>query len=282
MTTAAGPALRVGLMPAAHLSRVARNAWRLGRSSGIPVSIEQAWATPRSLARLRSGEFDVLFLVGPVPHQPELVCTLVGREGCDLFVHERHPLRTRAVLRFEDFLDLPTFRRPDDALPQWRSFWHAEQLRGGSPRFTRASAATEWDAIVAIGSGQAIGYAPRSWRPGNGVVALPVLGGQTVEVVALRRPPGADGSEQRGRSRLVERLIEATAAPEQPPVHTLTPAQLRVARLVADGLDNLAIAAELHLSVRTVEAHVTGGLRRLGLRSRAHLAAHVTRAFTQP
>ena len=52
----------------------------------------------------------------------------------------------------------------------------------------------------------------------------------------------------------------------------LTPTELRVAFLVADGLSNPAIAAELFLSYRTVQTHVSHILAKLGARSRAEVA----------
>jgi DNA-binding CsgD family transcriptional regulator len=48
--------------------------------------------------------------------------------------------------------------------------------------------------------------------------------------------------------------------------------ELEVVRLVADGLANKAIAAELHLSVRTVESHVRHVLAKAGLNNRTQLA----------
>jgi DNA-binding CsgD family transcriptional regulator len=53
----------------------------------------------------------------------------------------------------------------------------------------------------------------------------------------------------------------------------LTATELRLASLAADGLANKEIAATLHLSVHTVEAHLTRIYRKLGVRSRAALAA---------
>jgi predicted ATPase/DNA-binding CsgD family transcriptional regulator len=52
----------------------------------------------------------------------------------------------------------------------------------------------------------------------------------------------------------------------------LSARELEVARLVAEGLANKAIAAQLHLSVRTVESHVRNGLAKLGLDNRTQLA----------
>jgi DNA-binding CsgD family transcriptional regulator len=52
-----------------------------------------------------------------------------------------------------------------------------------------------------------------------------------------------------------------------------TAAQARVAELVANGLTNREIAERLHMSVRTVEAHLTHIYRDFGVRSRTQLTA---------
>jgi non-specific serine/threonine protein kinase len=52
----------------------------------------------------------------------------------------------------------------------------------------------------------------------------------------------------------------------------LSAREAEVARMVADGLANKAIAARLHLSVRTVEVHVRHTLAKLGLENRTQLA----------
>jgi DNA-binding NarL/FixJ family response regulator len=52
----------------------------------------------------------------------------------------------------------------------------------------------------------------------------------------------------------------------------LSARELEVAALVADGLANKAIAARLHLSVRTVESHVRHALAKVGLDNRTQLA----------
>jgi DNA-binding CsgD family transcriptional regulator len=53
----------------------------------------------------------------------------------------------------------------------------------------------------------------------------------------------------------------------------LTPAQARVAELVAAGMSNHEIASTLFMSVRSVEAHLTKVYREYGVRSRSQLAA---------
>lgn len=56
----------------------------------------------------------------------------------------------------------------------------------------------------------------------------------------------------------------------------LTGREVTVARLVADGLTNRAIASRLGIADRTVDAHVEHIRRKLGVRSRAQVAAWIT------
>ena len=66
---------------------------------------------------------------------------------------------------------------------------------------------------------------------------------------------------------------ERSPADEQP---DLTGREREVASLVAWGLTNRQIAQELSLSRNTANNHVARILRKLGLRSRAQIAAWVT------
>ncbi|MEU6840429.1 AAA family ATPase [Streptomyces sp. NPDC046716] len=62
-------------------------------------------------------------------------------------------------------------------------------------------------------------------------------------------------------------------APDQgSPVTALSPQQLTIARLAADGLTNRAIGEQLHLSARTVASHLYQIFPKLGVNSRAQLA----------
>jgi DNA-binding CsgD family transcriptional regulator len=56
----------------------------------------------------------------------------------------------------------------------------------------------------------------------------------------------------------------------------LTPSEQKVAEVVASGLSNKEIAAQLFISVYTVEAHLTNIYAKLGIRSRTQLARHLT------
>jgi non-specific serine/threonine protein kinase len=71
-------------------------------------------------------------------------------------------------------------------------------------------------------------------------------------------------------------LDEPPAVPPEPAgtrAGPLTARQLEVARLVAEGLTDRQIAARLVISPRTAESHVEQILARLGVRSRAEIAA---------
>ncbi len=56
----------------------------------------------------------------------------------------------------------------------------------------------------------------------------------------------------------------------------LTPQELTVARLVATGHTNREVAADLQLSVKTVEVHLTRIYAKLGIGSRTQLARHLS------
>jgi DNA-binding CsgD family transcriptional regulator len=56
-------------------------------------------------------------------------------------------------------------------------------------------------------------------------------------------------------------------------VDALTPSELRVAQLAAAGHSNREIAQALFVSRKTVETHLGGIYRKLGVNAREHLAA---------
>ena len=58
-------------------------------------------------------------------------------------------------------------------------------------------------------------------------------------------------------------------------VAALSARELEVARLVADGRSNREIAAQLHLSEKTIESHLARAFGKLGVRRRAALASRI-------
>ena len=81
---------------------------------------------------------------------------------------------------------------------------------------------------------------------------------------------------QGGRAaRLLEAARHLRQEPEPGTSDELTAREWEVARLVAHGCSNRQIACELIVSERTVDTHVSHILRKLGLVSRAQIAAWV-------
>jgi DNA-binding NarL/FixJ family response regulator len=78
------------------------------------------------------------------------------------------------------------------------------------------------------------------------------------------------------QSELIEMMMETDEGPERR-FTSLTKAQQAVAVLLADGLDNDQLAAELGVSLNTVKTHLSAILRKFDLRSRAQVADDVRR-----
>lgn len=88
---------------------------------------------------------------------------------------------------------------------------------------------------------------------------------------------GAEPFTVRCRRELLACGATRVAAASTSPGTHLTPQEAAVTRLVADGLTNREVAAELVVSVKTVEFHLGRVFAKLGVRSRSQLAAQVAR-----
>lgn len=64
-------------------------------------------------------------------------------------------------------------------------------------------------------------------------------------------------------------VVSATDVPR--PLGRLTPQELAVARLVSEGRSNKEVAAELFVSVKTIEFHLGNVYAKLGVRTRTQL-----------
>jgi NarL family two-component system response regulator LiaR len=74
-------------------------------------------------------------------------------------------------------------------------------------------------------------------------------------------------------SQVVSRAVGRTLAPPDPsPPLPLTPSEIEVLRLLAQGLDNAAIAQRLVVTKRTVQNHVSNIYGKLGVASRTEAA----------
>jgi DNA-binding NarL/FixJ family response regulator len=75
--------------------------------------------------------------------------------------------------------------------------------------------------------------------------------------------------------RAAERLMREIRAPESP--EKLTERETEVLRLLASGMANKEIAAEMHISETTVKTHVSNILMKLGVPSRTQAALYAVR-----
>jgi predicted ATPase/DNA-binding CsgD family transcriptional regulator len=103
---------------------------------------------------------------------------------------------------------------------------------------------------------------------------------------ACREALGADGFDAAWSQGQVLTLTEAVGyvtrgrGPRSRPAlgwESLTPTEITVAQAVADGLSNPQIAARMFISRRTVTTHLTSIFHKLGISSRAELAARSAR-----
>lgn len=88
-----------------------------------------------------------------------------------------------------------------------------------------------------------------------------------------------EGATVCSATRLAERVREELHASGARPrrealsgVEALTPSELRVTRLAADGLTNREVAQQLFVTPKTVEVHLSNAYRKLEIRSRRELA----------
>ena len=89
--------------------------------------------------------------------------------------------------------------------------------------------------------------------------------------------PAAEREQRAGRTMPAEASLELaarlTVGADRPATAALTPRQQEVAVLVAEGLTNRMIGRRLGISEKTAEIHVSNLMSRLGVPSRAGVAA---------
>lgn len=108
----------------------------------------------------------------------------------------------------------------------------------------------------------------------NRALAAALSGARLVDIHSTRDRVAAIRAFLEGRE-----IPRSAPAPEAPPIpgHTLSRREIDVLRLLAGGLTNREIAAELVLSVRTVDAHVRNIFAKTGSRGRAQAVAFAIR-----
>ena len=79
-------------------------------------------------------------------------------------------------------------------------------------------------------------------------------------------------------SKVLHQLRTGTSQPEEPQPSGLTDREMQVLRLVANGQDNAQIAAELHISPKTVKNHISNILMKLQIENRIQAAVFAVRS----
>jgi DNA-binding CsgD family transcriptional regulator len=162
--------------------------------------------------------------------------------------------------------------------------WAAELTRvhGTSDPDAWAAAAAAW---TRLGRPYRTAYA--QWRQAEALLA----GGRTTEARHCLREAAAAAethapllAEIRSLARLARLDLHHQQAPPdspqlpEPSPYGLTPREMAVLRLVADGLTNTQIGTRLFISEKTASVHVTNILRKLDVKNRAQAAALAQRA----
>jgi DNA-binding NarL/FixJ family response regulator len=88
----------------------------------------------------------------------------------------------------------------------------------------------------------------------------------------LSSPNMADDNVKSFSVHIVEGTPPHPSSQRQWQWDNLTPREMEIAQLAAKGKRNSEIAHDLHISVRTVETHLTNIYAKLGVRSRTELA----------
>ena len=73
------------------------------------------------------------------------------------------------------------------------------------------------------------------------------------------------------------RRLQQEWVPDHGPIEALSPREVEVLQLIARGMENAEIAAELNISPRTAKNHVSSILMKLGLPSRVQAAIYAVR-----
>ncbi|WP_369227934.1 LuxR C-terminal-related transcriptional regulator [Streptomyces sp. R39] len=128
-------------------------------------------------------------------------------------------------------------------------------------------------------------HVDRYWRDGAfdrtdaaGLQAVAEAAGLALELMLLRKSLLGGLVDEHGRSAVVTPPRPGCGRPAPSPLALLTPRESEVTAMIADGLTNTQIAAELFVAEATVKSHVKGILRKLGARHRAEVVSMYLRS----
>jgi DNA-binding NarL/FixJ family response regulator len=217
----------------------------------VPRSFRTRWFASLALGEIARGRLDDAEQWVVRAERSSRPLGLHGREG--------DALRARAAL-------LLARDRPDEAL---------ERARQAVVRYERAAIPVEGALARALSARALVALGERDQGAGELEAAHAAFAASG----AVRSRDQA-AFELRRLGRRVPRPGERRSAGNG--LGALSARELEVAELVARGLTNRAIAAELFLSEKTVDTHLTHVFRKLGVSSRTTVAATVERARERP
>ena len=275
------PALRGDWETASAHVRMATVA---GQGAGAPWAIAAA-ATARAFLAMARGDLEGVADAAAAVHATGQVEFLTLR-------YDWRPLEIDALI------GLGRLDQAETALTQLE----ADLSPAGPPSALVGAARLRGDLATAAGHQDAAAAAfAAAWRRAQGL-RVPLALAQ-LEISDARRlraagqPQAAVARLRAARQRLItlgakpvleacDREFAATGAPVAPETAPalvgLTPAEQAVARLVATGRSNRQTAAELYVSVKTVEFHLGHIYAKLGIRSRTDLINRIGAPHPQP
>jgi DNA-binding NarL/FixJ family response regulator len=148
----------------------------------------------------------------------------------------------------------------DVHLPEGSGTQVIEAVAKSSPdvRFLALSVSDAAEDVIATIRAGARGYVTKTIKPAE-------------LVDAIRRVHEGDAVFSPRLAGFVLDAFAGSAPPIDPEIDQLTPREREVLRFIARGYTYKEVASELHLSVKTVETHVSAVLRKLQLSNRREL-----------
>jgi DNA-binding CsgD family transcriptional regulator len=239
------------------------------------------------LDRGDAGEAAAVIGAAPDPERnAQLMTCLLYCARARLQLEQAEPAKAAATIREGDqrFASLLPVTVPSPGMWSWRSPVVQGLLDSGQREPAMAEAESELRQARAWGGGRALSIALRDRaRLADGAERAALLSEAATAARAanaqleLARALADLGTAHRDEAIAVARACGAEgllASLERRPrtAGVLTPAELPVVELVAEGLTNAEVAARLHLSQATVKTHLLRAFDKLGVRNRTELA----------
>jgi DNA-binding CsgD family transcriptional regulator len=255
-------------------------AWSVAELSGVPLHVAMSGWAAAFLAAARSDPVGVLAATGAIRAAGQL--DTAGRPG----VYDWRPMEIDALIETGRLDDAQA------ALDEFQAAIPDGGLRSANVALARLAgglAAARGDLAAARERfAEAWKESERLEKPFD--LALLALAdarrlrqaGERREAITRLRTGRERFSTLRARPYIekCDRELEQCGVPADPAApgvgFGLTPAELAVARLVATGKSNRDTAAELYVTVKTVEFHLRGVFAKLGVTSRREIAARLS------